>query len=632
MVMMGREREREEEEKGKEGGEGGGGGQQKVGQEQREQEQVKREVEEEEEEEKEKGKEESSPSELLQQSWDIVIVGTGAAGLTAALEAATTETTSQQQGEQKQKRPLRILLLEKAPLEWGAGGNGYFTAAAYRTQHSGLRDILPLVSNVRAEDEDEEVPKRDKEDDETVEKISSSKIDLPPYSASDFQHDLQRVTQGQSDAALGEIVIRESLELVQWLKRVGGVDWWLSFRRQAYQIDGRWKFWGGLCLTVKEGGKGLIRDLLGAVKRQKGCEICFGSEVKKLVVDDDSGAKIKGVEVEMGGRRYQVQTRNVILAAGGFEASPELRKKWMGPGWERAHTRGTPYNTGDMLLAALDVGAKRVGDFSPTGCHSVAWDADSPKNGGDREKTNEFTKSGYPLGLMLNTHGRRFVDEGVDLRNYTYAKFGRAILEQPQSIAFQVWDREGQQWLRAEEYRDEIVQKVTADSIEELARKLHDDHHGLQNAGEFVQTIHEYNSAVAAHRAEYPHAQLNPAVRDQLSTQSTSVQLELPKSNWAVPIRTPPFLAVVVTSGITFTFGGLAINPENGAVLRADHDHDHDDDGGSEMEGLYCVGEMVGGLFYHNYPGGAGLTAGGVFGRRAGRAAAVAARVQQGMD
>jgi succinate dehydrogenase/fumarate reductase flavoprotein subunit len=321
---------------------------------------------------------------------------------------------------------------------------------------------------------------------------------------------------------------------------------------------------------------------------------------------------VAGLDVEFEGQRKTVEASSVIMCAGGFEANPELRRKWMGAGWELAHTRGTPYNTGDMLTAAAGLGARMVGDFSPSGCHSVAWDADSPKTGGDREKTNEFTKSGYPLGLMINREGRRFVDEGIDLRNYTYAKFGRAILEQPGGVAFQMWDAGGTTWLRPEEYRDDIVRKIQADSLEELAKKLAEEQDGVTNVDEFLKTMTEYNEAVLAHRSENPDARLNPAVKDGLSTQSSRKSLALAKSNWALPILKPPFLAVKVTSGITFTFGGLAIDPESAVVLRED---------GSPIEGLYCAGEMVGGLFYGNYPGGSGLTAGGVFGRRAGRAA-----------
>lgn len=518
----------------------------------------------------------SPPTAPLQQKWDIIIIGTGAAALTSALSALTSTAS-----------PPRVLLIDKAPSEW-IGGNGYFTAAAYRTQHNGLPDLLPLVSNVPED--------------------LQGKIDLPAYTSQDFLGDLDRVTDGRSDRKLGERVVGESLDLVRWLKEVGGVEWWLSWRRQAYEVDGRWKFWGGLHLTVRDGGKGLIASLVEAVKRNGGV-FCHDTAVTQALLRD--GGEVCGVEVDKDGEKLRVEAPSVIMCAGGFEASPKLRKKWMGSGWELAHTRGSPYNTGDLLVQATAIGAKRVGDFSQTGCHSVAWDADSPKGGGDRDKTNEFTKSGYPLGLMINTDGRRFVDEGVDLRNYTYAKFGRAILEQPDGIAFQIWDKNGAQWLRVEEYRDEIVRKITAESLDELARKLASD--GLKHPDEFVKTIQEYNNAVVAHRTEHPEATLDPAIKDGLSTQSSSKKLELAKSNWALPIQERPFLAVKVTTGITFTFGGLAINPDNAAVVRED---------GSEIEGLYCAGEMVGGLFYGNYPGGSGLTAGGVFGRRAGREAA----------
>ena len=515
-------------------------------------------------------------NDQLEQPWDVVIIGSGAAALASALSAITATSP-----------PPRVLLVDKCPENW-AGGNGYFTAGAYRTQHAGLKDILPIVSNV----------------DEAL----NNKIDLPIYSADDFHNDLQRVTGGKSSKQLGNYLVGESLETVKWLKAVGGVDWWLSFRRQAYEVDGRWVFWGGLHLTVKDGGKGLIRNLTDTVKA-RGCTISHDTKATKLMTNSKNA--VVGVEVEKEGRKYTIKAPSVIMCAGGFEANPDLRQKWMGPGWELAHTRGTPYNTGDMLIEAISLGAKTVGDFSMGGCHSTCWDADSPPNGGDREKTNEFTKSGYPLGLMLNAEGQRFVDEGVDLRNYTYAKFGRAILEQPGGIAFQIWDKDGQEWLRPEEYRDEIVRKVKADSIQELASKLQNN--GLRDTKAFVKTVDDYNNAVASHRAENPDAKLNPAIKDGLTTQSSKVNLPLAKSNWAIPILEPPFLAVKVTSGITFTFGGLAINPENAAVLRED---------GSEIEGLHCAGEMVGGLFYGNYPGGSGLTAGGVFGRRAGRAAA----------
>lgn len=251
-----------------------------------------------------------------------------------------------------------------------------------------------------------------------------------------------------------------------------------------------------------------------------------------------------------------------------------------------------------------------TGDWA--GCHSTAWDANAPANAGERDLTNQFTKSGYPLGIMVNTKGTRFVDEGEDFRNFTYAKFGRAILQQPGGVAFQIWDSQTIGHLRQEEYGEGIVEKTLADSLEALADKLAGK--GLENRGRFLETIREFNEAVRRHRDAHRDVHWDPAMKDGLSTQSPATQLALPKSNWALTLDQPPFLAVKVACGITFTFGGVAIDADSAAVVS--------ESTGKVIRGLFCTGEMVGCLFYGNYPGGSGLTAGAVFGRKAGRGAA----------
>jgi len=254
---------------------------------------------------------------------------------------------------------------------------------------------------------------------------------------------------------------------------------------------------------------------------------------------------------------------------------------------------------------AQAVGAKLTGDWK--GCHSTAWDANAKADTGDRNLSNQYTKSGYPLGIMVNTLGNRFVDEGEDFRNYTYAKFGSAILHQPGGCAFQIFDNQVISWLRVEEYGEGIVKKFIANSIDKLADKLVTE--GLEDKHQFCQTLSTFNNAVQLRQQELP-LKWDPAVKDALSTQSSRSSLPLPKSNWALPITEPPFMAVKVTCGVTFTFGGLAIDPDTSAVLS--------EKTGKPIEGLFCAGEMVGGLFYTNYPGGSGLTAGAVYGRKAG--------------
>jgi succinate dehydrogenase/fumarate reductase flavoprotein subunit len=392
-----------------------------------------------------------------------------------------------------------------------------------------------------------------------------------------------------------------------------GIQFQLSFNRQAYKIGERFKFWGGMVLSVVDGGKGLTAQHQANCAR-RGVEVRYDSPVVRLLTS--RAGEVMGVTVRKEDHTtYDVMSRGgVILCAGGFEANPSMRAEFLGTGWDLAYVRGTPYNTGDLLKVAVhDIGAKTAGNWS--GCHSTCWDANAPTDTGDQDLTNQFTKSGYPLGLMFNADGARFVDEGVDMRNFTYAKFGRAILQQRNGIAFQVWDADAAKWLRDEEYADDVVTKITADSVEELAKKLMPV--GLENAQAFVSSIKEYNAAVAKHRQENPSIQFDPSKKDGLSTRSSSGGLALDKTNWALPIAKGPFLAVKVTCGITFTFGGLRICPETSSVIS--------DATNAPIPGLYAAGEMAGGLFYGNYPGGSGLTAGAVFGRKAGRQAAIRA-------
>jgi tricarballylate dehydrogenase len=244
---------------------------------------------------------------------------------------------------------------------------------------------------------------------------------------------------------------------------------------------------------------------------------------------------------------------------------------------------------------ALDIGASPCGNWS--GCHAVQWEMNAPEFG-ELAVGDQFQKHSSPFGILINATGKRFVDEGADFRNYTYAKYGRMVLEQPGQFAWQVFDRKVKHLLR-DEYNIRQITKVSADTIEELAQKLE----GV-NAAEFLKTVKEWNGAV---RTDVP---FNPNIKDGRCTQRLAVD----KSNWANTIDTPPFEAYAVTCGITFTFGGLRIDAA-AAVQNSDY---------RPIRGLYAAGELVGGLFYFNYPGGTGLMSGAVFGKIAGAAAAAA--------
>jgi len=376
-----------------------------------------------------------------------------------------------------------------------------------------------------------------------------------------------------------------------WLRR-HGIRFIPMFGRQSFLVDGRHHFYGGVNIEAVGGGAGLIEAELNRVAKL-GCDIRYSTGATRLI--QDRSRRITGVEVRGPNGYEEIATRAVILACGGFESSPEMRARYLGPGWDLCRVRGTRHNTGDGIRMALDIGARPYGNWS--GCHSVGWDISAPPYG-DREVLDNFQKHSYPWGIMVNLNGERFVDEGEDLRNLTYVKFGRAIMSQPYRTAVQIFDQKTIPLLR-DEYRIRQVTKVTANTIAELAAGLEIDRAALE-------------ATVAGFNAACRPGDFNPSVLDGVSTAGLSPN----KTNWALPIDRPPFEAYVTTTGITFTFGGLRID-ERGEVQ---------DLSDRSIPGLYAAGELVGGLFVENYPGGSGLMAGSVFGKLAGESAAAYCR------
>jgi tricarballylate dehydrogenase len=489
--------------------------------------------------------------------YDVVVVGAGNAALCAALAAS--------------EHGARVLVLEWATREEG-GGNSRFTAGAMRVAYDGVEDLERLIPDLTPDEK--------------------ARTDFGRYDEDGFFEDMARVTQHRADPDLVDLLVRRSLPTLLWM-RDQGVRFAPIWGRQAFQVDGRFTFWGGLTVEAWGGGPGLVDSLLAACER-RGVEVLFETRAITLVHGD---AGVEGVIVRRRGRSERIAARAVVLASGGFEANPEWRTRYLGPGWELAKVRGSRFNVGDGIRMALEIGASPFGNWS--GCHAVGWERNAPEFG-DLAVGDAFQKHSYPFGVMVNARGRRFVDEGADFRNYTYAKYGHAILQQPEQLAWQIFDAKVLHLLR-DEYRIRQVTKVTAGSLEELAPKLD----GV-DPERLLDEIRAYNEAVDT---EVP---FNPNVKDGRRTRG----LDIDKTNWANTLDTPPFEAYAVTCGITFTFGGLRIDTD-GRVL---------DLGLEPIPGLYAAGELVGGLFYFNYPGGTGLTSGSVFGRIAGESAARHAR------
>ena len=490
---------------------------------------------------------------MLPDQFDVIVVGAGNAALCAAISA-------REHGAEK------VLVLEKAPLD-ERGGNSLFTAGGFRFVHDGLDDLRSDILDELSEAE-------------------MSQIVLPILKKEDYLEDLRRVTEGQTDDTLSELLVGRSRDTMRWMRK-NGVRFLPMFGRQSYKVDGKHHFYGGVNIEAVGGGWGLVDQLIKQAERV-GIEIRYATAMRRLL-QEKSGA-VTGVRV-MGPDGYaEIHARAVVLACGGFEANPEMRVRYYGPGWESCLVRGTRYNTGDGLRAALDIDAQAFGGWST--CHAVQWDISAPPFG-DRVVLDNFQKHSYPIGIIVNLKGERFVDEGADYRNHTYAKYGREVMKQPQRTAVQIFDAKTIGMVR-DEYRIRQVTKAEAPSIEELAAKLGIDENGLS------QTVRDFNAACRP-------GKYNPAILDGVSTSGITP----PKSNWALPLDEPPYTGFVVTCGITFSFGGLRIN-EHGEVQNTSD---------RTIPGLYAAGEIVGGIFYENYLGGAGLMSGAVFGRIAGSSA-----------
>ena len=208
-------------------------------------------------------------------------------------------------------------------------------------------------------------------------------------------------------------------------------------------------------------------------------------------------------------QREKFALRAVVLASGGFEANREMRTRYLGPGWDMAKVRGTRYNTGDGIRMALDIGAQAYGQWS--GCHSVAWERYAP-DFGELDRPRRYRHS-YPFSIMVNSQGKRFVDEGADFRNYTYAKYGRVVLQQPGSFAWQVFDAQVEHLLRDEYQGAKGPPKSRPNTLEDLVEKMQDVH-----PCNFLKTVREYNAAI---KRDVP---FDPNIKDGRRTSGLAIE------------------------------------------------------------------------------------------------------------
>jgi len=489
--------------------------------------------------------------------YDVIVVGAGNAALTAAISACQSGA--------------RVLVLEKAP-EAERGGNSRFSGGLFRFAYEGIEDLKPLRQGLHLREWD--------------------RVDVGHYDPGRYFDDMMRVTQGQASRELVQVLTQQSYPTMAWMTELGVVWDWTSL--WSVESGERLAFNPGSVLEAKNKGIGLVEYLFAAAQRA-GVDIAY--QAKMVGFLQDGSGRVTGVRVRTPNHTEEAPTGAVVLASGGFEANAEMRARYLGPGWDQVKVRGTRFNTGETLRMALDIGAKPVGHWQ--GCHATPIDGNAAPVG-DLRLTDRTNRLSYPYSIMVNSLGRRFVDEGEDLGGYTYAKIGRAILSQPGAIAYQIFD---QKTVHLLEERYSTGTPIIGNTIHEIAQKLSIPADALQ------RTVEEFNAAVQP-------GEFDPAVKDGKRTRG----LEPPKSNWALPIDSPPYTVYPVACGITFTYGGIQIDTQARVIDTEDN----------PIPGLYATGEITGNFFYHNYPGGAGLMRGAVFGRIGGANAATGALERKG--
>ncbi|MDH2900841.1 MAG: FAD-dependent tricarballylate dehydrogenase TcuA [archaeon] len=430
-----------------------------------------------------------------------------------------------------------VLLLERAPEEW-RGGNSKYT-----------RDIRCC------QEPDEFATGR--------------------YGEEEFLDDLLRVTHKETNLELANLTVHESNTIPSWMEKHGVT--WQKPLKGTLGLSRTNRFFMG-------GGKALVNTYYQHCKKS-GVNILYNARVEDIAIGDDGS--FKNIVVNNGASsRLEYSSNSLIVAAGGFEANIEWHKKYWNGAADNFIIRGSKFNDGLVLKTLVNLGVRAVGN--PKQFHAIGVDARSPKfEGGIITRIDSI-----PFSIVVNKFGKRFYDEGEDLWPKRYAIWGKLIAEQPNQIAYSVFDSK-----TLENFLPTMYAPNKADSISGLAGLI-----GLESSS-LEETVKNYNNHIDG------VGRFNPSVLDDCKT----IGLDPPKSHWALKIDSPPFYAYTLRPGITFTYLGVAVD-SSARILMSD---------GKPINNMYAAGEiMAGNILTQGYLAGFGLTIGTVFGRIAGERAA----------
>jgi tricarballylate dehydrogenase len=486
----------------------------------------------------------------MAEQYDVVVVGCGIAGLSAAVSAAETGA--------------RVAVLERATKD-ERGGNTRWTEAFMRMKNE---------NEVADDFEDHFMANSGFHLDPSLTAESAR-----PYG--EWPSTLKALSF--TDPEIIATLAREAPPTLAWLKEAG-----ITFSDMpSYLIT------QSTTRICPVGGGWALIEALAAAAERLGVGFYYETTARELLRGERG--EVIGLRAESALNRNAAFRGAVVLACGGFEGNSEMQARYFG---ERARyirpiARGGYYNKGEGIRMALEIGAAPCGDFSEYHAEPI-----DPRSG--QPEPIVFV---FPYCILVDRNGKRFINEASHTVDAIYENVARTINKLPGGVAYAITDAQldkvpnWQRTVRSDE------KPFTADTLEALAALL-----GV-SATALLRTVDEFN------RATRPGV-FKPLERDHLSTEG----LDPPKSNWALPIREPPFRAWPVSSSVCFTFGGLRCTAD-AQVIDCD---------GRPFSGLYAAGETMG-IYYGRYTGATSVLRGAVFGRIAGRHAALLTRGQPEM-
>ncbi len=453
-----------------------------------------------------------------EEAYDVIVIGTGVAGISAALSAAESAAAFGQR--------CRILVVERGNEEnWG--GNSRWTTA-----------------NFRMLDEQHLYPS--------------------------FEEDIIRDTKGKADAEYVHKLAVEAPDAINWI------------RSKGVKLESRpdnWTF-AGFKMGPVGGGLEIITALRSHAE-SAGVSIMFETTAFKLL-QDEKGV-INGLLVrDRKGTTRKLTLSAIVLAGGGFEGNYEMLTRYFGREADsfRMDVPATKLHMGECITMALEVGASPSGEFGSY--HGDVVDL----------RSNSYRPSirAYIYGIIVNTRGERFVDEGMDEMSNSFEFVARSIFNEPDHKAFLIFDHRARKIQDFEKSIKSPVPPLEANSLEELAKMIH------VPSARLKRTVDRYNNSVQP-------GLFDPKGLDGKRTEGISP----PKSNWAVEIDEAPFYCYPIEGTMQFTWGGVA-SDSRGRVLATN---------GAPIPGLYAAGEVVG-FYHHHYTPGTSVLRALTFGRIAG--------------